>query len=601
MITRYKSQYKTQDQQARAIRVARGDEPAPLVIRGAKWLDVFTGCFRDGDIAIADGRIVGVGEPYQGLQVVDATGQYLVPGFIDSHVHIESSLMTPLRFEQVALPQGTTAVIWDPHEIANVHGLEGIRWALQASESLALDVFVMVPSCVPSTSPELEFETSGANLTASDLDEFRPHPRVLGLAEMMNFPGVLHADQDVSQKLMDFQNMPRDGHCPGLGGHDLNAYAAAGIHSCHESTTLDEAVTKLSRGVHVLIREGSCAKDADALLPILNQRSAACLGFCSDDRNPLDILEDGHINCIINKALRLGQDPIDVFRAASYGPAVLYGLRDRGAVAPGYAADVCLLKPQAKDGSWSEGMLIQTVYKSGESVDHILANRRPLQSERPKSPRSRNLNLQAPNEVDLRILAPENQSNKKLCECRVIEVIPEQILTRSMVSSLPVVDGSIQSDPRQDILKIGVWERHHGSGSFGLGFVKGFGLSSGAIATSINHDSHNVIAVGASDALMMQAISELIAIDGGIVVVNADGRTCSLSLPIAGLMTDREPEFVAERLRELKSLAHASGCTLQEPFLQLSFLALPVIPSLKITDRGLVDVKGFKKVSVPVE
>jgi adenine deaminase len=581
----------------RAIAYARGETAAPLVIKNVHWLDVFSGCFQQGDVAIADGKIVGIGESYQGHEELDGIGQYLVPGFIDSHVHVESSLMTPLRFQQAALPQGTTAVIWDPHEIANVYGAAGIRWALAASEHLTLDFFVMVPSCVPSTSPELEFETSGASLTSADLEEFRGHPRVLGLAEMMNFPGVLNADPDVSEKLLNFQGMPRDGHCPGLQGRDLNAYAVAGIHSCHESTTFAEAATKLSRGIHVLIREGSCAKDADALLPLINERSAACLGFCSDDRNPLDILDEGHISCIINKALRRGISPIDAFRAASYAPAVLYGLKDRGAIAPGYTADVCLIEPLKGAAEWTAGFALKQVFKGGIRIEQGLVEQSRQTSLSPETDRPRNVNMVAPTTEQLAIAAP---AKVKKVAARVIEVIPEQILTRSGTYELNVANGAIQVDLDRDILKIGVWERHHGSGGSSLGLVKGFGLKTGAIATSINHDSHNVIAVGSHDDLLCKAIDELITIDGGIVVVGSGGQIESLALPIGGLMTDRPPQDVAEQLRKLKSLAKQIGCSLAEPFLQLSFLALPVIPSLKITDRGLVDVDQFTKVPIVV-
>ncbi|HYX38630.1 MAG TPA: adenine deaminase [Oligoflexus sp.] len=574
-----------------AIAYARGEMKVPLVIRNAQWLDVFSGQFRTGDLAIADGMIVGIGESYEGEHVWDAQGLYAVPGFIDSHVHVESSLMTPARFQEAALPSGTTTAIWDPHEIANVLGIEGIHWALDAVKDLLIDIHVMVPSCVPSTNPELEFESSGATLKAADIRPLIGHPKVLGLAEMMNFPGLLHRDADIMQKIMDFHALRLDGHCPGLSGKDLNAYAVAGIHSCHESTSLHEAREKLSKGIHVLIREGSCAKDADALLPLLDAYSSATVGLCSDDRNPLDILEEGHISFIINKALESERHPADIFRAASFATARLYGLHDRGALAPGYLADICLVEPKGQH--WREGMRLKQVIKKGQLVDAA-----QLQKQRSPIPKSRphNLNLPQPRIQDFAIPAVGHEAT-----VRVIEVIPQQILTREIHATLKVVKGAIQADPKRDILKIAVLERHHRRGYRFAALVHGFGIQSGAIATSINHDSHNIIAVGSSDELILAAVEDLIRIDGGIVVRSAQGATANLPLPIAGLMTDSSPLEVAESLRTLKALTRDIGCVLSEPFLQLSFLALPVIPSLKITDRGLIDVQAFCKVPVVLE
>lgn len=573
----------------RRIDIARGLKPAELVLRGAHWLDVFSGLWREGDIAIADGVIVGVGDSYQGDETIDAQGMYVVPGFIDSHVHIESSMMTPDQFARAVLPRGTTTVFWDPHEITNVKGIAGLNWALESTEHLQLDVFVMVPSCVPSTSRAAGFETSGAELTAKDLAPYAQHPRVLGLAEMMNWPGLLAGDEDVLTKLWNFQGHRRDGHCPGLKGKDLNAYAVAGIHSCHESTTASEADEKLSKGIHLLIREGSCAKDADRLLPLLNARSAVAIGFCSDDRNPLDIEDDGHLDCIVNKALRAGHDAEDVFRSASYAAAKMYGLENRGALAPGYVADLVLVQ-QNKTGSWVDGIQVKTVFKSGK----------PIQTAQSKSKSSapfpgKNLNLKSPQITESDFKMPHTARD---AACLVIGVRPGQIITDRVSARLPVKNGGVCADLSQDILKIAVFERHNRTGHQSVALVKGMGLKSGAIATSINHDCHNIIVTGSTDALMAKAVQELIALDGGIVVVAEGGMTESLTLPIGGLMTDREPAEVSKTLRRLKSLARQCGCTLEEPFLQLSFLALPVIPTLKITDRGLIDGEAFKMVSV---
>ncbi len=584
-----KAKYRDAKELAEKIRSARGDEPADLVIKNAHFLDVFSGEFRKGSVAVHGNTIVGVLEDYTGRTEIDGTGCWIVPGFIDSHVHIESSMMTPARFQEAVLPCGTTSVIWDPHEIANVKGTEGIRWALTSSEGLQLDVFVMVPSCVPSTSPGMKLETSGADLRAGDLREFRNHPRVLGLAEMMNFPGLLFGDQDVHEKLQDFNLLKRDGHCPGLKGKDLNAYGVAGIHSCHESTALEEAREKLCKGIHVLIREGSCAKDAETLLPLLNAYTSATVAMCSDDRNPLDIEEQGHLNYSLNLALKMGIAPEQAFRAASFAAARAYGLDDRGAVAPGYLADLVLIRQQ-KSHDWRAGFSVDRVIKSGAVVEHA-----KLQAFKSASAfATKNLNLPQPTISSLKVKCSESGAAR----VRVIGVRPRQIVTDDLRFSLNVKAGEVLSDVSQDVLKIAVFERHHGSGQYAVGFVHGFALKSGAIATSINHDSHNIIAVGTDDAAILAAIEHLLRIDGGIAVVDGRGRSDGLCLPIGGLMTDAAPEEIASKLRILKQMTRDMGCQLEEPFLTLSFLALPVIPSLKITDRGLVDVNAFKLVDV---
>lgn len=584
-----KAKFADPAQLKKAIAAARGQTEADVVLKNGRYLDVFSGEFKTGDVAIFGDVIVGIQEAYEGKMTVDATGCFIVPGFIDSHVHIESSLMTPARFQQAVLPCGTTSVIWDPHEITNVKGTEGIQWALESSEGLDLDVFVMVPSCVPSTTAALELETSGAELNAPHLRPFRSHPRVLGLAEMMNFPGLLSGDDDVLQKLTDFNGMRRDGHCPGLSGKDLNAYGVAGIHSCHESTALHEAQEKLSKGIHVLIREGSCAKDADELLPLLNAYTSAVVGLCSDDRNPLDIDHEGHIDAIVNKALKSGHRAEDIFRAASFGPARAYGLDDRGAVAPGYRADLVLVKPTGKD--WGSGMSVAGVWKSGRKVDK--ANLKRQAENRAVHNQHKNMNLAAVTPAHFHVPATTGDEQK----VRVIGVMPRKILTENQSATLVVEAGQVMADSSQDVLKIAVLERHHGTGRRTTAFVRGFGLKKGAIATSINHDSHNVITVGASDEAITMAVNRLREIDGGIVVVDGAGKTEELALPLGGLMTDRDPAEVTQALIRLKAMAKALGCPLEEPFLQLSFLALPVIPSLKISDRGLVDVDQFKKVS----
>lgn len=591
-----KSQFATVAERLEAMAVAKGERPASLVIKDTLFLDVFSGQWVQGDVAVFEGRIVGTAQSYEGLETVDGRGLHLVPGFLDAHVHVESSMLTPARFQQAVLPLGTTTAIWDPHEIANVAGLAGIEWALASAKDLWLDLLVMIPSCVPATNPELGFETSGAVLRAQDLKTFIGRDGVLGLAEMMNYPGVLAGDGDVHEKLSDFASYKRDGHCPGLRGYDLNAYALAGIHSCHESTSLSEAQEKMHKGIHVLIREGSCAKDADLLLPLVDAYTSAASGFCSDDRNPLDIADEGHINFTIHKGLQMGLLAQDLFRAASYGAARTYGLLDRGAIAPGYLADFVLV--QACD-QWRQGFSIHGVWKRGRKIEKSALTSEHFPDIPLKTTRPRNLARTPISFQNLCVQAKTPGQNR----VRVIGVRPGQILTDSLEASLCANAQSLElmADVANDVLKIAVFERHHGSGAAGVGFVQGFGLKHGAIATSINHDSHNIIVVGSDDDAMIMAVNELLRIDGGIVVVAPEqGRLAcdSLRLPLGGLMTGEDPDKIALALRQLKARARAGGCQLAEPFLQLSFLALPVIPSLKITDQGLVDVLAFRKTDI---
>jgi adenine deaminase len=582
-----KACYETENLLKSIILVARGEKKAELVIKNAQILDVFNNQFIQGDVAVYQGVIAGVKESYTGETEVDAHGSYVVPGFIDAHVHIESSLMTPAGFQQAVMPYGTTTVIWDPHEITNVKGMEGIQWALKSAEDLLLDVFIMLSSCVPSTSPELELETSGAILYPHDLSVFRTRPGVLGLAEMMNYPGVLNCNEDILDKLIDFNTLKRDGHAPGLSGKDLNAYAAAGIDTDHESTTLLEAQEKLSKGIYCLIREGSCAKNAAVLLPILNDCTALMVALCSDDRNPADIFAEGHINFIIDKALSMGHKPENIFRAASFAPSRIYNLLDRGAVAPGYKADFCIIKPNKN--SWKAGMAIKSVYKNGKLItDDSFKNVREHKFT------GKNMHIASCHLIDFQVPAQKSQ-----LQCvNVIGIRPQQLLTDKLTAELPVISNEVQADVAQDILKISVFERHKATGNNATGFVKGFGLREGAIASSINHDSHNVIVVGASDEAMLDAVRTLIEIDGGIVIVDGNNNRLTLPLPVGGLMATATPKEVYDKLIQLKDMAKKIGCPLEEPFLQLAFLALPVIPSLKITDLGLIDADKLQKIDV---
>lgn len=598
------------------IALAKGAEPADLIVHNVYFLDVFSGQFRSGGMVIAQDKIVATGSAdtlnhYTAKKRIDGAGAYVVPGFIDAHVHIESSLMAPARYQETVLPLGTTTAIWDPHEIANVLGTTGIDWALASANDLLMDIFVMVPSCVPSTSPALEMETSGAHLQAKDLAPYVDHPQVLGLAEMMNYPGLLAAEPDIMDKLNLFGHKNRDGHCPGLTGKDLNAYAAAGIQSCHESTSLAEAEEKLSKGINVLIREGSCAKNAACLIELINAYTSTELALCSDDRNPLDILSEGHINFIVDMALKANIAPEAVFRAAAYGPAKQYGLKKLGAIAPGYQADFLLVQPVQK--AWTSGFQIVSTYKKGQLVKADALAKVPATPL--IHPRKKNIHAKRINRKTLTLSGTPEDTQY----AHIIRVIPNQIITAHDIQSITFDKKGVFQPQAPALAKIVVIERHHNTGNKMVGLVSGFTLTSGAIATSINHDSHNIIAVGANDDAIVAAVNQLISQDGGIVVCehnetqsdahlindthaspsddNASPyKMTSLALPLGGLMSDLPPAEISEKLETLKSAAARCGCTLYEPFLQLSFLALPVIGALKITDRGLVDVAAFKKI-----
>jgi adenine deaminase len=596
-------QYKVSDTNpellASRVSAAQGRTPSDLVIRNAQILDVFGGSFYSGDLAVLDHVIVGAGETYSGREEIDGTGLFAVPGFIDAHVHIESSLMSPARFQESVLPRGTTTAFWDPHEVANVHGDLGVRWALDSCQNLLMDVFVLVPSCVPAT----HMETSGASLSSADLAMYRNEKGVMGLAEFMNVPGVLFGDVEVANKLSAYAGTIRDGHSPMLRGRDLSAYLCAGIQGCHECTGIDEAREKMRKGLHVLIREGSCAKDAQTLLPLVDAYSSSVLAFCSDDRNPLDVAAEGHIDHIVKLGLEKGLDAENLFRVASFGAARAYGFLDRGVLAPGYLADVVLLR-QRKPGSWHAGFEVVHVIKKGKKVlfEELKSFANSLgESARPKTNR-RNINTLALSSDKFKVTVSANQAGKTV-SCRVIGVLPKKIVTENLVCDMKADEnGVVSPDISRDILKIVVVERHHKTGNVGKGFVQGFALKQGAIALSIGHDSHNITAVGCDDASLIAAVDAVKKCDGGIVVVDGQRRLlASLELPIAGLMTDASSADVAESLRALKTAARQIGCVIEEPFLQLSFLSLPVIPALKLTDKGLVDVNKFDFVSLVME
>ena len=565
------------------INVARGLEKADLVIKNANIVNVLSEEIYKGDIAIVDGVIAGIGENYSGEKEIDVNGAYVSPSFIDGHVHLESAMMLPKEFASVVLPAGTTTVIIDPHEISNVLGLHGISFMHEAVKNLPMDVFTMLPSCVPAT----PFETSGFDLNSYDLSLLIDKPWVLGLAEMMNFPGVLNLDNNVMAKLELAKSKEKriDGHAPYLSGKDLCAYVASGVKSDHECTTPEEAIERIRLGMYVMIREGTAAKDLDALLPVLkNCNTRKCI-FVTDDRHPSDLKE--HINGMVRRAVEAGVDPIKAIQVASLNTAEYFGLQNLGAIAPGYKADLLVL-PDLKS------FKPDIVMKNG----NVIAHNGKLAIEIPQGEA-----LAVRNSVNVRWITPEdfkisvNEPDGKI-GVKALEVIPHQLITKSIETEALVEDGNAISNIENDTLKICVIERHRATGNIGKGFVKGFNLKCGAIASTVAHDSHNMIVIGTNDADMYTAAVTLIKCKGGKVVVK-DGEIISeLALPIAGLMSDREFDYVVDKCEELNQAAHSIGCELNDPFMTMGFLSLPVIPELKITDKGVFDTNKFDFIDV---
>ncbi len=562
----------------RLIAVARGDEPPDLVIAGARVFSVFTSEWLDLDVAIAGGRIAGLGA-YDGGERVDAGGRFLVPGFIDAHVHVESSKLTPAEFARAVVPHGTTAVVTDPHEVANVLGREGVEWMLEASEELPLDVFVMAPSCVPAS----HFESPVGPLAPADMEAILRHPRALGVAEMMNFPAVIAGDPEVLAWFELSEHV--EGHAPGVAGHALDAYVAAGIRSDHEATTFEEALEKRRRGMWVLLREASNARNLRDLLPLVARYGPEHCAFCTDDREPDFLYRDGHIDQMCRVAVSEGIAPEAALLMATLHPARCHRLLDRGAVAPGARADLLLLDDL-------ETFLPARVYKDGVQV---AAGGRAEPFARPLIPeRVRSTMRAAP-------VSPEALAIPAAARVRVIETIPGQLITHAREDEPAVQDGRVVADPERDLAKIAVVERHHATGRVGIGLVRGFGLRAGAFASTVAHDAHNLVVVGVSDEDMAACVARLQEIGGGIVVARGGGVRGELALPVAGLMSDQPVEEVVERLEALQAMLRDQGVVDAAPFMTLSFLALSVIPSLKITDRGLVDVDRFELVPLAVE
>ncbi|MDQ0394239.1 adenine deaminase [Labrys monachus] len=557
---------------ARFIASGRGAEPADLVVRNVRLLDLVSGDLTPTDIAVVGDRIVGTYADYAGHRIIDGKGLIAVPGFIDTHLHVESSLVTPFEFDRCVLRHGVTTAICDPHEISNVLGADGIRYFLEAASHTALDLRVQLSSCVPAT----HLETSGAHLGIADLLAFVGHEKVIGLAEFMNFPGVIHADAECLAKLAVFQDGHIDGHAPLLRGLDLNAYLAARIRTDHEITTAAEAREKLAKGMTVLIREGSVSKDLHALAELITIQNSPFLAFCTDDRNPLDIAEEGHLDFLIRTAIRLGAPPLAAYRTATISAANAFGLKDRGMIAPGRRADIVLIEDL-------EHCAVRQVISAGRPVDDTLFAGRHI------VPPVGLASMKAPRVAASDFLVPAAGPTGP-----VMGVLPGKIITEHLRLALPFARGYRGIDLDQDVIKVAVVARHGVNRNIGRGFVKGFGMREGAIASSVGHDSHNICVVGVDDADMALAVNRLGEIGGGFVVARGGAVLAELALPVAGLMSLLSFEEVRDGLILLRSAAKALGVTLAEPFLQVAFLPLPVIPHLKITDRGMVDVDRFE-------
>jgi adenine deaminase len=565
---------------AQIIRIARGDEPADTLLKNGKVINVFTGEIIETHIAIAHSRIVGLGD-YEARQTIDLGERYVAPGLIDSHVHIESAMVPPPEFARAVVPRGTTTVVTDPHEIANVLGLEGIRYMLEMAKHNPLSVYVNAPSCVPST----HMETTGASLEWYDLEPLQREEYVIGLAEVMNFPGVVAGEESVLNKIRSFKGVVKDGHCPGLSGKGLTAYVNASIGSDHECTTGKEVLEKLRLGMYIFLREATNAHNLKPLLPYVTPENAHRICLCTDDRQPADLLEEGHIDFMIRTAIAEGIPPITAFRMATLNPSEYFHLHDRGAIAPGRRADLMIF-------SDLQAPVAEMVYRGGKLVAKD-GQMLPWERQVRRSILRSSMNVDWRN-VDLSILADGNQ-------VRIIGAIPDQLLTEHIIEEAPQADGNVVADTERDILKMAVIERHLATGKVGRGLVRGIGLKRGAIASTVAHDHHNIIVIGADDQSMLMAIQAIARIKGGMVAVDGNTILSELPLPIAGLMSDQPIETVRDQMDELLRAAHQLGSQLHDPFMAMSFLALPVIPSLKLTDHGLVDVDKFQLVPLFVK
>lgn len=584
--------------------VARGDSPADLLLQNGRILNVYSGRIEKASIAIGGEFIAGIVAEqenpadawgYEAERIIDLDGAYVAPGLIDAHVHIESSLCTPPQFARAVLPRGITCVVTDPHEIANVAGVDGIRFMADSSQGGSLSVITMAPSCVPAS----HMETNGANLDDEDLIPLLRDGTVHGLAELMNFPGVINGASDVIAKLNAFQTRPLDGHAPGLRRAALNAYAASGIGSEHECTTVEEAAEKLARGFYILIREATNARNLHTLLPLITPENARRICFCTDDRIPGDLLDQGSIDYMVREAIDFGIDPITAFRMATLNSAEWFGLHQHGGIAPGRYANLMIFEDLAKPTASS-------VYTRGQevAVDGELTSDARIPSIGTTSHVSNTVkvNLQ---KIDLAVTVPDRQA-AVWPKIRVIGAIEDQLLTEERLLEPQVVDGEIVADPARDLLKMAVVERHTPKDSnqpnpVGIGFIQGFGLQRGAIAGTVAHDHHNLVVIGADDESMRAAIAHVAAQGGGLAVVDGNEVLASLALPIAGLMSEQPIEQVRETYDRARAAAHKLGSPMHDPFMAMSFMALEVIPSLKLTDKGLVDVDRFELVDLFVD
>jgi adenine deaminase len=558
--------------------IARGERPAGLVFRNARLVNVLSGEIYDTHVAVDDGRVIGLGE-YQAKQVIDLKGAYLAPSLIDAHFHVESSMLTAAEFARAVVPHGTGAVVIDPHEYANVLGLEGVRYVMESSKGLPLDFFIMLPSCVPAT----PFETAGARITADDLRLMIADERIAGVAELMNYPGVYLGSETELAKIEAGKGKNIDGHAPGLTGRNLNAYVLAGIRSDHESTEMAEGAEKLRLGLHLLLREGSTERNLATLVPLVNSHNAMNCSFATDDKLAGDLVEEGHIDHCVRKAIAMGMSPIVALQIATINTARHYRLRNFGAIAPRYWADFIVFED-------FQNLKVRQTYKKGILVaEHGKYLGAPTEPVPP--PRSTmNVRYHAPKDFEVATNDP--------AKIRVIEIVPNQIVTRQRIEMHKSRNGQIVADPEHDLLKLVVLERHRATGNVGIGFVRGFKLKQGALGSTVAHDAHNIVIVGADDADILRAIQELEAIQGGQVAV-ADGEIrARLPLPIAGLVSDRPLDEVIACIRALNQAARQMGCELDAPFMTLSFLSLSPIPELKLTDQGLIDAVKMKRTSL---
>jgi len=563
------------------IAVAKGEVPADLLIKNAQVVNVFIGKVFTSNVAIAGKYIAGIGNYQTGKRIIDAQNLYLIPGLMDAHIHLESTLLTPSAFARAVIPHGTTSIFIDPHEIANVLGIKGINYMLKATQNLPLNVFVLAPSCVPATN----LETSGASITAEQIAKLLQHPRVVGLAEMMNFPGVINADKTVLAKIRATHEAKKiiDGHAPLLRGKMLQAYIGVSIDSDHETTQLDEAIEKLGAGMWLMLRQGTAAKNLLTLLPAVNSFTVHRCLLCCDDKEPTDLQKQGHIDHLIKLAIKAGINPIWAIKMATINCAQRFGIKRLGAIAPGYRADLILVKNLSD-------FEIETVIKDGEVI---------FEEGTLKVSLSPYIEPEVTNTVHLKDISPDDfrifvQGEK----VRVIGLLPDQIITKHLIKEAKKEGDEILADPEQDTIKIAVIERHHATGNMGLGLLSGLGLKRGAIASSVSHDSHNIVVAGVNNQDMYCAVKAIEKMQGGFVLVENEVVKAGLALPIAGLISPLSAQEVGFHMKTLCQEAKNLGISLPNPFLTLSFVALPVIPELRLTDKGLVDVNQFKFVAL---